>query len=126
MTRKAVSNVLVIDDQAEIRSVLSRVIKDYPDLRVSEAATPETARQLWRKLQPGLIFLDLYLPELDGLKLLAEIKKEAFDTHVIVVTGQHDVETGKEALEAGAWDYIDKPFDVKRVRELVELWMAVA
>lgn len=121
----AVKNVLLVDDDRAIRGMLLQMFKaSYPDLHVSEAASPDAARQIWRKVQPGLIFLDLYLPAFEGLNLLAEIKKEAFKTSVVVVTGSLDDETGRQALSAGAWDFISKPFDLENLKHLVDLWLA--
>lgn len=70
-------------------------------------------------LQPfDIVFLDLRLPDIDGLEILARIKKMHEETEVIIITGHQSVETAVEAMRNGAYHYVAKPFNLSEIRLL--------
>lgn len=113
------ARVLVVDDEERIRSVLSEFLamKGYQTL---EAATGAGALQTLREWRPHVMLLDVRLPDMDGLDVLRQAKALDPAVGVFMVTGLHDEAVGREALQAGAFDYITKPFDLRYLEQT--LW----
>jgi DNA-binding NtrC family response regulator len=102
------ANVLIIDDERSIRlsftSILRREKHD-----VDSAQNWEEARSLIQKKDYDLVFLDILMPKISGLKILQTIKIARPDTLVIIMTGEPTVESSQKALRYGAEDYLTKP-----------------
>ena len=108
MTSKRV--VHIVDDDAAVRRALVRLLRSEG----LEAVTYETVQAVLNaatSLSSGCILLDLQMPGMDGLELLARLGELAIDLPVIVVTGHGDVATAVKAMKAGAVDFIEKPID---------------
>jgi len=108
MTSKRV--VHIVDDDAAVRRALVRLLRSEG----LEAVTYETAQAVLNaatSLSSGCILLDLQMPGMDGLELLARLGELAIGLPVIVVTGHGDVATAVKAMKAGAVDFIEKPID---------------
>ncbi len=104
--------VLVVDDEAQIRSIL-RAYLDAEGFSVDEAATGADALNLLRH-KPDLVLLDIGLPDLTGLEVLAKIRA-ASDVYVILVTARAEEVDKLVGLSVGADDYITKPFSPREV-----------
>lgn len=104
--------ILIVDDEERVCHMLSEFLsrKGY---EVCTALSGEEALRLVEQRPPDLILLDVKMPGLDGLQTLARIKAIAPDTGVIMVTALQDEETGKQAMQLGAADYITKPFSLE-------------
>src|SRR6201993_4670259 len=100
--------VLVVDDEPQIRRVM-RVILAGENYEVLEARSGEAALLKFREFLPDLVLLDLNMPGLSGLQTCREIR-EASDVPIIVLTVRREEEEKVEALDAGADDYVTKPF----------------
>ncbi len=106
--------ILVVDDEIDIRSALS----DYLSFEGFSVLTAENGKQalaVYNENVIDLIISDLVMPELDGIGLLKKIRKIDEDVPVIIMTAFSTVEYSVEAMKAGAFDFISKPFDFKRV-----------
>ncbi len=101
--------ILVIDDEATIRSGCRLVLTDQ-EHKVECCTTGQQGLQSIRKSAPDILLLDLKLPDMDGLEILASIKKNYPDIYVIIMTGYATVSTAVEAMKLGAFDYQAKPF----------------
>jgi len=100
--------VLVIDDEPQIRRVM-RVILSGENYEVMEARSGEAALLRFREFLPDLVLLDLNMPGMTGLETCRAIR-ESSDVPIIVLTVRHEEEEKVEALDAGADDYVTKPF----------------
>ncbi len=103
---------LVVDDSKMIRRVASRILRDL-QFDATEAGDGREAMVMCRSSMPDAILLDWNMPIMDGLSFLKSLRKEpGGDTPVVVFcTAERDVTKITEALEAGADEYVMKPFD---------------
>ncbi|MDH4049931.1 MAG: response regulator [Rubrivivax sp.] len=100
--------ILIVDDDAVVRQAFTRVLSGE-HTEVQSAASGAEALQ---RLQEGafdLVLLDLRMPGMDGISLLRTLKREWPDIEVIIVTGYAAVQTVKESIALGAFDYLAKP-----------------
>jgi putative nucleotidyltransferase with HDIG domain len=102
--------ILVVDDEEAIREVVSTLL-EAQGYTCSAAANGRAALENLAKNGFDLVLSDIVMPEMDGLKLLAELRSHDPDVPVIMVTAMHDISIALEAIRAGAYDYILKPFE---------------
>lgn len=105
--------ILIIDDEEGIRESFKLILDS--EYSVKTATNAKDAYDLISKTAPGLIFLDIKMPEVNGIEALKEIKRISPSTPVIIVTGYQSVEAAKEVVALGAADYIVKPFDTEDI-----------
>ncbi len=111
--------ILVVDDDEVMRQTLSDVLKK----KGYAISTAETGRQTISFIKEqlfDLILLDIRLPDMDGLDVLKDIKEIESDLMVIVMTAYSDVQTAVTAMKSGAYDYIDKPFELEELKILIK------
>jgi DNA-binding NtrC family response regulator len=105
--------ILIVDDELSVRDSLRMIFKkNYQVVLAGSSA------EAWEKIQreePDLIFLDIIMPEKDGMEMLKEIRKIQPLTPVVMLTATKTVKTAVEAMKLGAHDYINKPFDVEEL-----------
>lgn len=116
--RPAQATILVCDDEPSLRELVRAVLG--PGYRFAEAADGQQALSLVRELQPDLLVLDLMLPGLSGIDVLAAIRgdPELAGLRVVVVTAWSHAEAG--ALVAGADRFVRKPFEPDELSAIVE------
>ena len=121
MSPTAGPRILVVEDDDATRTALRRDLAAR-GLEVEEAADGTTALQRWEARRPDLVLLDLGLPDLDGIRVLRHIRREA--TTPVVILSARDAEAAKiEALEAGADDYVTKPFSTGELQARIKAVM---
>jgi len=111
--------ILVVDDDEVMRQTLSDVLRK----RGYAVSTAETGGQTISSIKKqlfDLILLDIRLPDMDGLDVLKRIKEIESDLMVIVMTAYSDVQTAVMAIKSGAYDYIDKPFELEELKILIK------
>jgi DNA-binding NtrC family response regulator len=106
---KSSIRVLIVDDDRTLRESCATVLQ-YEGYQVSLAGRGDEARELLKRNRYDIVFIDLYMAEIPGMKLLRTCLEAHPDTLVIMITGNPSVESNIEALRAGAWDYLPKPF----------------
>jgi len=106
--------VLIVDDRYEDRETLKDILEDK-GYKVVEADTGYKAIELVKKGRYDIIFLDVKMPDIDGVKTFEEIHKINPDIPVIMITGYSVEELLKEALNKGAYTCITKPFDMGKI-----------
>lgn len=107
------ASILVIDDEPPIRRLL-RITLTAHEHRVVEAATAREALSLLRHEKPDLVLLDLGLPDMDGQALIRAIRAESA-VPILVLSSRGDEATKVQALDAGADDYVTKPFGAEEL-----------
>jgi two-component system, repressor protein LuxO len=110
--------VLIVEDAASLSLVYENVL-GRAGHRVVTAPTLARARELATSEGFPLVLLDLQLPDGDGLSLLAELRAESPDTRIIVITANGSINRAVEAMRAGAFDFLVKPFDESRLMTAV-------
>lgn len=100
--------LLVVDDEPQIRRAVARALASIADAAL-EAATGAEAIDLAAAVAPALVVLDLGLPDMDGVEVCRRLRAWS-DVPVLVLTARHQEESTVEALDAGADDYVTKPF----------------
>ena len=113
------TRVLVVDDEKTIQHVLTTLLRQQG----YETESAGSAEEALTKLERGPIsvaFLDIVLPGMNGLNLLDRIKERDPDVEIIVMTSQSSAKTAIDALRKGAYDYIDKPFELDHVIAVAE------
>jgi CheY-like chemotaxis protein/DNA-binding HxlR family transcriptional regulator len=110
--------VLVVDDDRVLRETFSSLLEDE-GYSVGCASNGVEALHVLQKEKYDITFLDLKMPKLNGLELLSKIKEEGIDTIPIMITGYATIESAVEAMRNGAYDYVQKPFEMKRIREAI-------
>ncbi|MFQ5840812.1 MAG: sigma-54-dependent transcriptional regulator [Thermodesulfobacteriota bacterium] len=111
--------ILVVDDDEVMRQTLSDVLKK----RGYAVSTAETGGQTISSIKEhlfDLVLLDIRLPDMDGLDVLKGVKDIESDLMVIVMTAYSDVQTAVMAMKSGAYDYIDKPFELEELKILIQ------
>src|SRR5256885_5040211 len=111
--------ILVIDDEPMMSDSLRRHLEEE-GYAIDTAATGAEAIDLFDGGAHHLVICDLQLPDMDGLTLLRHMKDSRPTTEVIVVTGYGSVQTAVEATKAGAFYFVEKPFDFEQMQPLVE------
>ncbi|WP_334655669.1 sigma-54 dependent transcriptional regulator [Sphingomonas panaciterrae] len=114
-------DILVVDDELDIRELVSGVLEDEGyDTRT--AADSDAALEAISARRPSLVLLDVWLQgsRLDGLELLAEIKRRDSSIPVLVISGHGNLDTAVAAIRQGAADFIEKPFQAERLLLMVE------
>jgi len=110
--------ILIADDDADSRSALSLLLAGW-GYEVIEAADGREALDRAIQNRPTVIVTDLVMPGMDGLALLEALRAELPASTVIVLTGYGTIETAVAAMKEGAYDYLTKPVDVRRLSALV-------
>ncbi len=106
--------ILIIDDEESIRFSLRGILEDEGH-EVVEAESGEQGLELLGSDIPDMVFLDIWLPGMDGLKVLDTIKADYDGVPVIMISGHGTIETAVKALKKGAFDFIEKPLSLEKV-----------
>ncbi|MCX7705595.1 MAG: sigma-54 dependent transcriptional regulator [bacterium] len=109
--------ILVIDDEKSVQESLKIVLSG--DYKVITAFSGKDGMELLLNDDINMVFLDILLPDMDGLNILQEIKKINPDIPVVMLTAVSKISTAVEAMKLGAHDYLTKPFDVEEIRIIV-------
>ncbi len=103
------TEVLLIDDDPHLRQALSQTL-DLAGLRVQARGDARGVAQALPADWPGVVVSDIRMPGLDGLQLLEQLHGRDAELPVILITGHGDVPLAVQAMRAGAWDFLEKPF----------------
>jgi two-component system, NtrC family, response regulator AtoC len=110
--------ILIVDDDLEIQSMLEEFFKSMNHSVISAASATEGTKQLVLA-EPDLVFLDIRLPDKDGIEVLKEMKQINKNLPVVMITGYKEAEKVIEAFRYGALDCLLKPFNFDYIRSLL-------
>ncbi|WP_110929533.1 response regulator [Bacillus massiliglaciei] len=113
------SRVLIVDDAKFIRETIAQILQKAEFQIVGEAENGFEAISLYRTLKPDLVIMDITMPHMSGIDAVKEIKKEYPAARIIMCSAIGQQRMVIEALEAGARDFIIKPFDEIGVLESI-------
>ena len=106
-------HILIVDDERAIQATLRGVLEDE-GYRVSAVGSAPDALSKLADETPDLIFLDIWMPGMDGLEALAEIKQRRPESAVVMISGHGTIETAVKATKLGAYDFIEKPLSLEK------------
>jgi DNA-binding NtrC family response regulator len=109
--------ILVVDDEEDLRRIISRMLSSQG--KVLEAADGAEAVRIIKESVPDLLLLDVTLPDGSGLDVLKQAHVLAPALPVLMLTGQLDIDTARDALEQGARAYMTKPFEPSALKQEV-------
>ena len=114
------TSVLVVDDAVFMRTMLKKLLTEAGLEVAGEAENGEMAVARYQELKPDLVMMDITMPKMDGLEALKEIMRTDPQARVVMCTALGQERTVMEAVQAGAKDYIIKPFKAENVLEVVK------
>ena len=112
------SKILVIDDEEFITRALKQHL-EKEDREVLTAGTGEEGLEVFKTDAPDIVILDLNMPGISGIETLKSIRKLSSDVIVIIITAHGDIETAVSAIKSGAYDFIEKPFELDRISVII-------
>ncbi|MCM3706438.1 response regulator [Cytobacillus firmus] len=115
----AVARIIIVDDAKFMRVTLSSILKKADHEIVGEGENGKEGVDLFVNLKPDLVMMDITMPEMSGLEAVREIKRQNPNAKVIMCSAMGQQKVIVESIEAGAKDFIIKPFDEGRVLEAV-------
>ncbi|HAG51198.1 MAG: Fis family transcriptional regulator [Deltaproteobacteria bacterium GWC2_42_51] len=111
--------ILIVDDEKSIREFLEIMLKKE-GYKVGSAVNAEEALKLFHNSNYELVISDIKMSGMDGVELLKKIKEINPETIVLMITAYASVDTAIDAMKAGAYDYITKPFNVDEVKHIIQ------
>ena len=115
---KETIKLMIVDDSSIIRKLIRNNLKTYNIEVVGEAADGKTALEMFRKIDPDIVTMDITMPEMDGIAVMEEILKINNSVKILIVTALSDKATGLEAIKKGAKGIVVKPFSPEKIQEV--------
>ncbi len=108
--------LLIIDDEKDIRNLMQEIFQEE-GYEIYTAANGKQGRTQWQTVHPDLVFLDVWMPDMDGVTLLKEMKTQPAgqQSEVIMMSGHGTIETAIEATRHGAYDFLEKPLSLAKL-----------
>ena len=112
--------ILIVDDAAFMRMMIKEILTKNGFDVVGEASDGAEAIEKFKELKPDLVTMDITMPEMDGISALKEIKKSDPSSRIIMCSAMGQQAMVIDAIQAGAKDFIVKPFQADRVIEAIQ------
>src|SRR5881392_654580 len=106
-------SILIVDDERGIRDTLRAVMEDE-GFSTDAVATGEECLEAVERRAYGCILLDVWLPGIDGLETLRQLRDAGSEAAVVIISGHGNVETAVRATKLGAFDFIEKPLSIEK------------
>lgn len=113
------NKIMVVDDQHWVRTMLQEVL-DYSGYTALSASGGVEALELAKKEKPDIALVDMNLPDIDGINLIIQLKKQNFKLITIAMSGSSERNAIKNAINTGAIGFLVKPFDVFELTTMLE------
>ncbi len=114
------AKILVVDDAAFMRMMVKEILSKNGYEIVGEAENGQKAIEKYKELSPDLVIMDITMPEIDGIEAVRQIKAFDANAKVVMCSAMGQQAMVIEAIQAGARDFIVKPFQADRVLEAVK------
>ena len=114
--------VLIVEDADDCATTLEIALSTLPNISIRHAPTAERALQTLDSEPVAILVTDLHLPSMDGLELLASIRRHPFHSRlpIVIISGDADPDTPRKALDLGADAFFGKPYSPAQVRQKIE------
>ena len=122
--RATMRNIYIVDDDADVRESLELLLSTQPDSTVATFSSGNAFLAEMKRLEPGVVLLDYYMPGLNGLEVLDVLRERDAPFATVMITAHEDVNVAVKALEAGACDFLEKPYEYENL--LIVLRIAFA
>jgi two-component system nitrogen regulation response regulator NtrX len=119
MAKAPKASLLIVDDEKSILESLSGILEDE-GYQVTTASSGEDAVSKYSDINPDLVLLDVWMPGIDGLETLKQLRKKNNNACVIMISGHSNIDTAVQALKHGAYDFLEKPLSLDKVTILVK------
>lgn len=120
---KRKARVLIADDEPHIRSLISLIVTSLGAEVVGEATDGEQALSMYKQFSPDMVLLDINMPKVDGISVLKKIMAINNRTLVVMLTSLNALETVKDCIDSGAYNYILKNMTAEELRKAIsETW----
>ena len=110
--------ILIVDDEIVVRDTLTAMMKHFGHA-TDCASDGLSAQEIMRQHEYDVVFLDIRMPGLDGITLLKWCREKDLSSQVIIMTGHGEEKTREEALQYGAFAFLNKPFKLNEINELI-------
>ena len=112
--------ILIVDDEPDIRALIEGILSDE-GYETRQAANSDQALAAFKQRRPSMVVLDIWLQnsKLDGLGILGALHREEPQVPVVMISGHGTIETAVRAIQQGAYDFIEKPFNSDRLLLIV-------
>ncbi|WP_028973042.1 sigma-54-dependent transcriptional regulator [Spirochaeta cellobiosiphila] len=111
------STILIVDDEPGIRSILSDILEDE-GYSVLTAEDGFQGLNILKTSEVSLVFLDVWLPNMGGIDVLKEIKKDYRQLPVVIISGHGNIDMAVKAIKMGAYDFLEKPLSLEKITTL--------
>ncbi|MDM7459571.1 MAG: sigma-54 dependent transcriptional regulator [Paracoccus sp. (in: a-proteobacteria)] len=114
------SDILIVDDERDIRELIADILKDE-GFETRMAANSDEAVAALNSREPALMILDIWLKDsrMDGIDILKQVKRNNPDVPVIIISGHGNIEIAVAAIKQGAYDFIEKPFNIDQLMVVI-------
>lgn len=114
------SDILIVDDERDIRELISDILKDE-GFSTRLAGTSDECMAELEKEAPGLVILDIWLKDsaMDGIDILKHVKRDTPEIPVVIISGHGNIEIAVAAIKQGAYDFIEKPFNIDQLMVVI-------
>src|SRR3569833_281237 len=113
------SKLLLIDDETDVQYSFQRIFGETPEIELTTASSGEEGLKLIPKVKPDLVLMDIRMGGISGMETLRRIRQMDSKLLVILMTAYGTTQTAIEAMKLGAYDYLLKPFDVVKLKDIV-------
>ncbi|MHC3994524.1 response regulator [Sulfurimonas sp. HSL-1656] len=112
-------SAMVVEDEAVANELLSSTFKNFFK-DVTSAFNGKEALELFKEKKPDIVFVDIIMPEMDGIELARKIREMNPQQMVVVISASNDIQKISETIEIGVNSFIQKPIDTKKIIELLQ------
>ena len=109
------ASILIVDDELDMLALLAMIISEKTEHKVTTTNNPLEVVQFVKENEYDLVISDLKMPGMDGIELIAEIRKIDQYIPILVITAYSSIESAENAINKGAYDYITKPFRKEQI-----------